>query len=118
MKIIRTYRFEAAHSLPKVPDGHPCKRTHGHNWLVRLTLDGSVDQSTGMVIDFFDVDKAWEQVHRLLDHQLLNDVDGLSNPTSENVALWVWKTIAPLLDGKLFGVEICENDLSSVMLER
>ena len=90
MRIGRTYRFEAAHHLPLVPDGHKCKNMHGHNYLVRVVIEGELD-SRGFVVDFAELDAVLEQHIKRLDHGVLNDV--IENPTAENIALWIRQKI-------------------------
>ena len=85
--ITRRYRFAAAHFLPKVPDGHKCKRMHGHNYELEVTIIDDVSQS-GFIIDFWDLDKIISQLIELVDHRTLNDIDGLENPTAELIAEW------------------------------
>jgi 6-pyruvoyltetrahydropterin/6-carboxytetrahydropterin synthase len=83
----RSYRFESAHFLPKVPDGHRCKNLHGHNYRVEIVLQGAVD-ARGFVMDFGEVDTLMAPLLALVDHKLLNDVPGLENPTAEIIARW------------------------------
>ncbi|MDE2163215.1 MAG: 6-carboxytetrahydropterin synthase QueD [Alphaproteobacteria bacterium] len=97
MKIVQAFHFEAAHSLPNVPPGHRCARLHGHSYRVELMLEGPVDAKTGFVVDFFDIEKAFAPVLARLDHYCLNDVEGLENPTAENIAVWIWQKIKPAL---------------------
>jgi 6-pyruvoyltetrahydropterin/6-carboxytetrahydropterin synthase len=91
MEIFREFTFEAAHRLPRVPDGHKCGRLHGHSYRVAVSVQGPVDGDTGWVIDFADVKAAFAPLDEQLDHRYLNDVDGLDNPTSENLARWIWE---------------------------
>jgi 6-pyruvoyltetrahydropterin/6-carboxytetrahydropterin synthase len=91
------YRFEAAHYLPQVPDGHKCKRLHGHSYTVVVTVEGEVDPTMGWVTDFGDIDLVVAPIIAALDHRLLNDLDGLVNPTSELLAAWLWTRIKPSL---------------------
>lgn len=94
MIIFATFAFEAAHRLPRVPDGHKCGRLHGHNWTVEIQCDGEPDETTGWIVDFYDVQEAWERrVYSVLDHRLLNDVPGLDNPTTERIAEWIWSQL-------------------------
>lgn len=95
----RTFRFEAAHRLPRVPAGHKCGRLHGHSYAVTLVVEGEVDPWTGWVCDFADLTAAWAPIGAMLDHRTLNDIDGLENPTSENLARWVWERTAQQLPG-------------------
>ena len=97
MDVFREFGFEAAHRLPCVPEGHKCARLHGHSFRVEVHVVGDVDPDSGMVIDFADIKAAFAPLHDQLDHRYLNEVDGLDNPTSENVARWIWER----LDGRL-----------------
>jgi len=100
MDIYKEFHFEAAHLLPHVPDGHKCARLHGHSFHVRLTLSGEVDTDRGWVMDFAELKRHFEPVYERLDHRYLNEIEGLENPTSENIARWIWaqlKAKLPLL---------------------
>ena len=90
MEIYKDITFEAAHLLPNLPEDHKCSRLHGHSFLVRVTLNGPIDEKTGWVKDFADIKKAFKPIYEQLDHNYLNDVSGLENPTSENLAKWIW----------------------------
>lgn len=108
MEIFKEFTFEAAHLLPNVPEGHKCRRLHGHSFRVRIAVAGEVDRHTGWVMDFADVKAAAEPVIKQLDHYYLNDIDGLENPTSEAVAKWLWARLKPVLPG-LSEVELWET---------
>ncbi len=97
MEIWKQFTFEAAHLLPGLPDDHKCKRLHGHSYHVRIHVDGDLDPELGWVIDFDDIRKAFDPILRQLDHYYLNDIEGLDNPTAENIARWIWKRLAPRL---------------------
>lgn len=99
MRIYKEFTFEAAHRLPMVPDDHKCARLHGHSFHVRVTVEGPVDERMGWVADFADVKAACRPVVDRLDHRYLNEVEGLENPTSENIARWIWARLAPGLPG-------------------
>ncbi len=85
--ICRSYRFESAHFLPKVPEGHRCRNLHGHNYRVEIVVRGTVD-ARGFVKDFGEIDAEVAPVVAQLDHKLLNEVPGLENPTAEIIARW------------------------------
>lgn len=98
-EIAKELSFEAAHRLPHVPPGHKCARLHGHSFRVKVTVAGEVDPHTGWVIDFSAVKEAFEPLHKILDHNYLNEVEGLDNPTSENLARWIWVRLEKALPG-------------------
>lgn len=97
MDIFKSFTLEAAHRLPNVPQGHKCARVHGHSFRVELRVSGAVAPDTGWVMDFADVKAAFEPLYRQLDHYYLNDIPGLENPTSENLARWIWARLKPAL---------------------
>jgi 6-pyruvoyltetrahydropterin/6-carboxytetrahydropterin synthase len=110
MEAFREFSFEAAHRLPNVPPGHKCARLHGHSFRVAVHVAGLVDPGTGMVVDFADIEEAFRPVHGELDHQFLNDVEGLENPTSENLARWIWDRVAVSLPvSKVVVRETCNS---------
>ena len=94
MEIFREFTFEAAHRLPCVPSGHKCARLHGHSYVVEVRVAGPVDPAAGWVMDFSDVKDAFAPLMARLDHTTLNEVPGLDNPTSENLAMWIWRGLA------------------------
>ena len=98
-RLERSYRFEAAHFLPKVPPGHKCARMHGHSYNIAIVIEGEVDPERGWVMDFAEIDTHVTPLVHMLDHQTLNEVDGLANPTSELLAVWMWQRLAPRLPG-------------------
>jgi 6-pyruvoyltetrahydropterin/6-carboxytetrahydropterin synthase len=91
-RIGRTYRFESAHHLPLLPDGHKCKNVHGHNYRIEVVLRGELD-SRGFVKDFAEIDAEIMPLIKSVDHRVLNDVEGLSNPTAEIIAAWFFQRI-------------------------
>jgi 6-pyruvoyltetrahydropterin/6-carboxytetrahydropterin synthase len=97
VEIFKEFTFEAAHRLPKVPQGHKCSRLHGHSFRVEVYVRGDVHADAGWVMDFGDIKAAFKPTLELLDHNYLNDITGLENPTSENIARWIWERIAPRL---------------------
>ena len=95
--IFRAFSIEAAHRLPNVPAGHKCARLHGHSFRIELHVSGKIDPHSGWVLDFADLKAAFQPVFDRIDHYCLNDVPGLENPTSENLAAWIWKEMKPRL---------------------
>jgi 6-pyruvoyltetrahydropterin/6-carboxytetrahydropterin synthase len=115
LELFKEFTFEAAHRLPSVPDGHKCSRLHGHSYRLIVHVSGEVDPATGMVIDFGDVkDIVKPLIDKHLDHYYLNEVDGLENPTSENVARWVWQRLVHQLP-QLSAIQIRETCTSGVI---
>jgi 6-pyruvoyltetrahydropterin/6-carboxytetrahydropterin synthase len=111
LKIFKEFTFEAAHRLPNVPSGHKCFRLHGHSFALRISVEGEVGAESGWVIDFSDISNAFEPILKQLDHYYLNEIEGLENPTSENVARWIWERLQPGLP-QLSEVEIRETCIS------
>lgn len=111
MEIFKEFSFEAAHCLPNVPADHKCRRLHGHSFRVEVHIRGKVDSDTGWIMDFADIKKAFQPIHDQLDHRYLNDVEGLSNPTSENLTRWIWNKIKINLPSvsKVVVRETCTN---------
>lgn len=97
VRLVKTFTFEAAHRLPSFPEGHKCRRLHGHSYRVDVVVAGDVDPARGYLIDFGDVKAACEPVRQRLDHYYLNEIEGLENPTAEILAAWLWSRLKPVL---------------------
>jgi len=95
MEIYKKFSIEAAHKLINLPAEHKCSRLHGHSFQVELRISGDVDEKFGWVQDFSDIKLAFKPIYEQLDHHYLNEIDGLENPTSENIARWIWKKLKP-----------------------
>lgn len=107
-RIFKDFSFEAAHRLPNVPEGHKCARLHGHSFRVRVVIEGPVDPRTGWVMDFADIKAVVRPLEDRLDHYYLNDIEGLENPTSEELARWIWRALKPQLP-LLAAIEVRET---------
>lgn len=92
--IAKRFTFDAAHCLPMMGEGHKCTRLHGHTYEVEVQLTGEIDPVTGIVLDYDDIAKIWTPLHVALDHRYLNDVPGLSCPTTENLVMWIYERLA------------------------
>lgn len=114
-EIVQSFRFEAAHFLPNVPDVHRCKRIHGHSYKVDIHVAGPLTEPLGWVVDFYDVEACFAPLLATLDHHLLNEVEGLSNPTAENIAAWIWRRLVGGLPG-LCQVTVHETELSRAIV--
>jgi 6-pyruvoyltetrahydropterin/6-carboxytetrahydropterin synthase len=107
-EVFTEIRFEAAHFLPQVPEDHKCRRLHGHSFCVRIVLSGSRLGREGWLEDFAVIKSHLEPIRQHLDHYLLNDIEGLENPTSENLAAWIWPRAKAALPA-LYCVEVLET---------
>jgi 6-pyruvoyltetrahydropterin/6-carboxytetrahydropterin synthase len=97
MEIFKEFTIEAAHWLPNVPAGHKCRRLHGHSFRIAIHVRGPLDPHLGWVVDFADIKTAFQAIEDQIDHHCLNEVEGLENPTSENLARWLWTRLQPAL---------------------
>lgn len=97
MTIFRQFSFDSAHYLPNVPTGHKCRNMHGHTYQLTVYINGPLDPDGGWVMDFSIVKEIVGNALTRIDHKLLNEVEGLDNPTCENLAIWLWKTIKPVM---------------------
>lgn len=111
MEIFKEFTFEAAHRLPNVRLGHKCGRIHGHSFRVEVHVRGYVGTQSGWVLDFADIKEAFNPLFEQLDHNYLNDIEGLDNPTSEVIARWIWERLKPALPGlsRLIVRETCTS---------
>ena len=97
MEIRKSFTIEAAHRLPNLPPTHKCARLHGHSFNIEIAVSGPIDSVKGWIMDYGDIKRAFEPLHGQLDHNYLNDIAGLENPTSEHLALWIWERLRPAL---------------------
>ncbi|MGH8052981.1 MAG: 6-carboxytetrahydropterin synthase QueD [Stenotrophomonas sp.] len=97
MDIFKVFTLEAAHRLPNVPPGHKCARLHGHSFRIELKVSGEPGEDTGWIMDFSDLKAAFQPLYDQLDHNYLNDIAGLENPTSERLSMWIWERLKPTL---------------------
>jgi 6-pyruvoyltetrahydropterin/6-carboxytetrahydropterin synthase len=97
VEIFKEFTIEAAHRLPNLPVDHKCYRLHGHSFRIGVHVEGPLDDSLGWVMDFAELGQVFRPLFEQLDHRYLNDIDGLENPTSENLARWVWQRLKPVL---------------------
>jgi 6-pyruvoyltetrahydropterin/6-carboxytetrahydropterin synthase len=97
MELRKTFQFEAAHHLPELSRTHKCRRLHGHSFQVEIVVEGECDPKLGWVMDYAELSRLFRPLWEKLDHRYLNRVRGLENPTSENVAAWIWRRLRPKL---------------------
>ncbi|MDF2939523.1 MAG: Queuosine biosynthesis QueD [Gammaproteobacteria bacterium] len=91
--------FSASHILPGYPGD--CARLHGHNWKVELEVKvlASDINEIGIGVDFKDLKKALRQVLDRVEHRHINDIPPFDkiSPTAENLSMWIYQEIKPLL---------------------
>lgn len=111
MELFKVFQIEAAHFLPEVPEDHKCRRIHGHSFRIEVHVAGPIEQPAGWVMDFADLKRAFQPLYEELDHHFLNEIEGLENPTSENLARWIWLRLKPALPGlsKIVVQETCTS---------
>jgi 6-pyruvoyltetrahydropterin/6-carboxytetrahydropterin synthase len=97
VELRKTFQFEAAHLLPHLPEAHKCRRLHGHSFQVEIVVAGNCDPKLGWLLDYADIKRAFSPLWEQLDHRYLNEVAELENPTSENIAVWIWNRLRPTL---------------------
>jgi 6-pyruvoyltetrahydropterin/6-carboxytetrahydropterin synthase len=97
MELRKSFQFEAAHLLPRLPQTHKCRRLHGHSFKVEIVVAGECDPKLGWLMDYADLTAAFKPLWARLDHRYLNEVAGLENPTSEEIAVWIWRKLKPRL---------------------
>ena len=95
--LFQTFTFEAAHRLPQITEAHKCVRLHGHSFRVELHTGREFGGDNGLVLDCADVSAAFRPVHDRLNYHYLNEIDGLENPTSERLSIWIWERLKPAL---------------------
>jgi 6-pyruvoyltetrahydropterin/6-carboxytetrahydropterin synthase len=97
MVIFKKFTIDVAHRLPQVPTGHKCGNIHGHTFRIEVRVSAPIDGKLGWVMDFADLAAVVTPLKDQLDHSYLNEIEGLENPTSENLAKWIWRRLAPVL---------------------
>ena len=97
IRLSKSFSFEAAHWLPTFPQAHKCRRLHGHSFHVQVIAEGDVDEQQGYLIDYGQIKAAAGPIIDSLDHRLLNEIDGLHNPTAECLCRWLYERIQPNL---------------------
>ena len=114
--IWKDFHFDAAHWLPRVPEGHKCGRMHGHTYRVRAWCRGAIDDR-GMIVDYSVIAERVDAVLAAIDHRVLNDILGLDNPTTEILAPWLFEQIKVNLP-ELFRIEVTESTTTGCVYER
>jgi len=114
MEIYREFTFDSAHYLPKLPEGHKCREMHGHTYRLKVYIKGKPDPHQGWIVDFKEMKNKITGVIDEVDHKTLNQVQGLDNPTAENITIWFWQKLKPLFQG-LSRIELKETASTGVV---
>ncbi len=109
--LFREFTIEAGRYLPNLKQEHPCARMHGHTFVVQIHITGEVEEEKGWIMDFHELDNKLNEVRKMLDHKVLNEIPGLENPTTELLARWLWERLIDGLPG-LSRIVIQENPYS------
>lgn len=90
-ELTQRFYFEAAHTLARDIERGPSKRIHGHTYVAELTVSGTPDPDTGMLMDLGRLRSVIERVRRELDHRMLNELGDIGAPTLENLCSFLWR---------------------------
>jgi 6-pyruvoyltetrahydropterin/6-carboxytetrahydropterin synthase len=122
LTLSRSAVFQCAHHLPKMPDGHKCRRVHGHTFKVTITCRGTIVGDDGLVFDNARIDEILQVIVATIDHRNLNDMKTAfaDNPTAERLVAWIWDLAAnvPVVGQALWRVELEEGDRSVFAVQR
>ena len=93
MLIYKKYYFDAAHYMPGPQENNNYKKMHGHSYEITVRIYGKTDRNKDWVMDLEKLDIIVKPELSVLDHSVLNEIDGLEKPTSENIAKWLWSRL-------------------------
>jgi len=110
--------FSSAHALRNYKGR--CENVHGHNWKVRVVIEGEKLDQTGMLVDFLDVKSWMGEILDRIDHQFLNEIPPFDtvNPSAENIAEYFYGQMTGRLKDtpvpvRISEVKIWETDIQS-----
>ena len=116
MQIFKQFTFDSAHFLPNVRDGHKCKEIHGHTYRLIIYIEGDLETGLNWIMDFADLKQSIDPVVKSIDHKLLNNIEGLENPTCEAIVVWIWNQLKPRIP-LLKKIELYETPTSGAIYE-
>ena len=94
VELTYAFGFDAAHRFDAFPVGHPNRRMHGHSFQVEVAVRGAPDPTTGFVVEFAELETACGDLRDALDHQVLNEIKALEQPSLERLSIWIWQRLA------------------------
>ena len=92
-ELSKEFRFEAAHTLQRAIGTEGSRRVHGHSYRAQVTVTGTPDPKSGMIVDLGLFDLSLQTVRDRLDHHFLDDIAGLGPATLENLSAWIWNAL-------------------------
>lgn len=98
-EIEKDFQFEAAHYFGHADANDLFKKIHGHSFKGTVRIEGDAQEEKGWIRDLWKIDKIISEVIKPLDHSVLNEIDGLEQPALEQIALWIFERLDPLLPG-------------------
>lgn len=98
-ELCKQFRFDAAHTLKRAVDTESSSRIHGHSYRAEVAIRGRPDPATGMLLDLGIFERRLAEIHEALDHRLLDEVEGIGPATLENLSIWIWNRLEPVLPG-------------------
>ncbi|AEG49602.1 6-pyruvoyl tetrahydropterin synthase and hypothetical protein [Sphingobium chlorophenolicum L-1] len=104
-ELTKTFWFESAHTLHRSVETESSLRIHGHSYRAQVTVSGTPNPDTGMLIDLTLFEQSLAVARSALDHRMLDDVSGLGPPTLENLCAWIWRALSDNVPG-LYRVEV------------
>jgi 6-pyruvoyltetrahydropterin/6-carboxytetrahydropterin synthase len=99
VELTYAFGFDAAHRFDAFPVGHPNRRMHGHSFQVEVAVRGTPDPTTGFLVEFTQLETACGTLRDTLDHQVLNEIEGLEQPSLERLSVWIWDRLASKIPG-------------------
>ena len=99
VELAYSFAFDAAHRFDGFPEGHPNRRMHGHSFQVEVAVCGTPDPITGFIVEFMHLETACDALRDTLDHQILNEIEGLEQPSLERLSIWTWERLAEKVSG-------------------
>ena len=93
VELTYAFGFDAAHRFDAFPEGHPNRRMHGHSFQVEVAVRGTPDLTSGFVVEFTQFERICGTLRDTLDHQVLNEIEGLEQPSLERLSIWIWEQL-------------------------
>jgi 6-pyruvoyltetrahydropterin/6-carboxytetrahydropterin synthase len=96
-ELSKQFRFDAAHTLDRSIQTESSRRIHGHSYRAEVTVRGRPDPATGMIVDLGLLESSMDEARDALDHRFLDEINDLGPATMENLSLWIWNRLKPVV---------------------